>query len=211
MTRSLLFIVFLQIFAAHQAPATPPSDEGEGEKPRWAGVLRAGYSTWSNASAGSGSWSASGGLYFQIMSWLAVGPDGGYQNWNTQRSESGRTPVHAAWNVSVAFALNDFGLYRRWRLEPQAVLALGIYGRRFHDVIGEAADRQQIGPGLSLGLGLRYLPRGLRPGSGVNVGFGIMGRRHIVMMDDYGVAFAGPEHEWTKTWEVAAEVLVGWE
>jgi len=209
MRRPLLLGLILQICIAHQAPAAPSSDAAPGSKPRVTGVVRAGHSTWSNPLSAGGSWSVSGGVSCQVMDWLAVGPDGGYQSWETLSNEPGPSPVHAVWNATAGLTLNDFGLYRRLRLDPQVVLALVVYGRRFHDPDG--GDQQQVGPGFSLGLGLRYFPPGLRPRSGMDLGFGIIGRRHVVMMDDYGVAFGGPENEWTKTWEVAAEVLVGWE
>ncbi len=186
---------------------------GPGERPRWSGGLRAGYATASVSSTHpvrGGSWAGSAGLYARVLPWLSVGADAGYYGWQNKAACGSepdawhRSYTRAAWNVSLAASLDGFAFSREWPLDPVILLATGLYGRRYDS---RSADH---GPGVSAGLGVRYFPDAQLHGQGSKTGYGIIGRRHYVLMDDYGVMFAGPSHEWTKIWEVGAEVILLW-
>ncbi|MFC1572862.1 hypothetical protein ACFL6M_04605 [Candidatus Eisenbacteria bacterium] len=199
-----LIVVLLPI-AAYADEASPSTDG----KTRWVGVFRTGYSIAAENGyhpVRSGSWAVSGGLYARVLPWMAIGADGGHQSWSNriQQYPSPGSSPRALWNIGAAACLCGLGPRDRWRVEPLLVLGMGLYGRRYEN------GRADMGPGVSVGLGARSFPSATRLGEGRRIGFGLLVRGHQVLMDDYGVAFAGPSHYWTKTLEAVVEVLVAW-
>ena len=176
-----------------------------GEAGSWVGALRAGYATANSNrshSVRAGSWAASAALSARILSWLSVGPDVGAQRWKIHDPPPSFYPGSRATSaryVSLALSLEPPVFSTKGSTVPFVALGIGLYGREFD------GGRTDNGPGVSLGLGVRQFFEAGSLFGRARPGLGLILRRHYLLMDDYGVALAGPSYEWTKTIEVAAE------
>jgi hypothetical protein len=182
-------------------------------KQSWYGILRAGYSIASKNSfhpVSKGSFAVSGGVYVRTWEVLSLGVDFGYLRWQNEIEFDPnwpyRTYPYALWNVAAGASLHASSLFRLRQIDPCLMFTLGLYGRSLEN----GKNKSQLGPGFSYGAGIRYMPDKLRFETRTRLGLGLIVRRHTMLLDDYGAWFAGPSHYWTKTLEVAAEIIVSW-
>jgi hypothetical protein len=220
--QTLILFALMDIIFSQPGCAEEPNDfrTGFSEKsdslnndPYWYGILRTGYSIASRNSyhpVDKGSFALSGGFYVRLCKPLSLGWDFGYQRWQNKiegetYSSCDRCP-YAFWNVAGVFTLHTPYVFPHQQVDPFIMCTLGIYGRYFEN----SQSGNQKGPGFSYGLGVRYIPDRRQLESGPGLGFGIIIRRHTMLLDDYGAWFVGPSFYWTKTFEAAAEIILSW-
>jgi hypothetical protein len=180
----------------------------------WRVFLRVGYPLVSKNSfhpVSSGSYAVSGGFYVQPWELLSLGVDLGYQAWQNKREGDAdlygyHSHPYSLWNLTAGAAIHASSFFQLRQIDPFLMITLGLYGRGLKN--GDSSS--QMGPGLSYGIGISYVPEGLRFETGTSIGLNLVIRRHTMLLDDYGAWFAGPSHYWTKTVEVAAGIVVSW-